>query len=378
MSDCYDFIVLGLGGVGSAAAAHLASSCFHVLGIDQYWPPHSQGSSHGQTRIIRKAYFEHPDYVPLLKRAYELWHHLQANYGQTLYVPTGLLQAGPADGEVLSGVKRSACEHGLPIESMTMAQATARFPGLVGDPSWQAILEVDAGYLRVESCVAAHLQLARQHGAEILLGQPVMNWHAESSQVSVTTQQQTFRAGGLVIAAGAWASQCLNRYRLPLQVLRKHLYWYPAPNKYHQDQGFPCFFYDTPYGYFYGFPNNADPETGANQGLKVARHSGGTELEHPEGDPHPENRQDRDSVENFLDRFLPQVGRPLQRWAGCYYTMTPDQHFVVDCLPDASNVTIVAGLSGHGFKFTSVLGELAAQLVTNQQLSTPIEFLRIR
>ncbi|HAC91996.1 MAG TPA: N-methyl-L-tryptophan oxidase, partial [Planctomycetaceae bacterium] len=227
MNNSYDCIVLGLGGVGSAAVAHLALGGRRVLGIDRYCPPHSYGSSHGQTRIIRKAYFEHSDYVPLLKRAYELWRQLETECGDKLYFATGLLQAGPADGEVLSGVRRSASEHDLPIENMTMAQASLRFPGLVGEPTWQAILEPDAGYLKVEACVTAHLQSARQSGAQLLMNQPVVNWHAKLNQVSVATANQTYFANSLIIAAGPWAAQCLNRYRFPLHILRKHLYWYP-------------------------------------------------------------------------------------------------------------------------------------------------------
>lgn len=378
MNHGYDCIVLGLGGVGSAAAAHLALAGYRVLGIDRYCPPHSYGSSHGQTRIIRKAYFEHSDYVPLLKRAYELWRQLETECGDKLYFATGLLQVGPVNGEVLSGVRRSANEHNLPIETMTMAEASVRFPGLAGDPSWQAILELDAGYLKVEACVTAHLQLARRHGAQLLMNQPVVHWQAKPNQVSVVTDKQTYFADNLVIAAGPWVAQCLDRYRLPFQILRKHLYWYPAPSNYCSEKGFPCFFYDTPAGYYYGFPSVADEKARAHHGLKVARHSGGTEIASPTKDAHPEDLQDRQAVETFLKQYLPGVQRPLTRWAGCYYTMTPDQNFIIDSLPDAPSITIVAGLSGHGFKFTSVLGELVAQLATKKQTSLPIEFLRLR
>lgn len=378
MNTIFDCIVLGLGGVGSAAAAHLASSGRQVLGIDAYQPPHSRGSSHGQTRIIRKAYFEHPDYVPLLQRAYDLWRELESDYGERLYFPTGLLQIGPSSGEVISGVKRSANQYDLPIEAMTMMEAEQRFPGLTGDPTWEAILELDAGYLRVEACVAAHLQKAQRHGAKLILGQPAIRWQSGTHQVSVEAHQQTFYADSLIIAAGPWAAQCLSRYHLPLKILRKHLYWYPAPRVYHQDQGFPCFFYDSPIGYFYGFPDLSSQGFDIGQGLKVARHSGGVEVHAPEEGQHPEDVQDRQAVETFLQQYLPGIEKPVRRWEGCYYTMTPDQNFIIDCLPDASNVTIVAGLSGHGFKFTSVLGELAAKLATNQQPSLSIDFLRWR
>ena len=371
MGDSYDVIVIGLGGVGSAAIWQLAAEGYRVLGIDRYAPPHPRGSSHGQTRIIRKAYFEHPDYVPLLLRAYQLWHQLQTDAARQLYFPTGLLQVGPATGEVLTGVRRSAAAYDLPIAILTMADASA-LPGISGQADWQAVFEVDAGYLLVEQCVEAHLQLARQRGAAWLTGQTVRGWSADGHAVQVTTDQQTYRAAAVILAAGPWAGEALQSYRLPLKILRKHMYWYPAPASYQSARGFPCFFFDAPAGYFYGFPDQA------GQGLKVARPSGGAALPRVDGAEHPEDVQDRLAVEEFLKNCLPSVRRAAAGWQGCYYTMTPDQHFIVDRLPDASSVVVVAGLSGHGFKFTSVLGQVAARLATDRAPEVPIEFLSLR
>lgn len=371
MNPNYDVIVLGLGGVGSSAAAHLAGQGLRVLGIDRFSPPHAYGSSHGHTRIIRKAYFEHPDYVPLLVRAYELWRQLEQNTGEQLYFPTGLLQIGPHDGQVLSGVRRSASTHGLPIETMTMAEAAYRFPGVAGDPRWQAILEVDAGYLQVEACVRAHLRLAIQRGADLRMNEPVRSWTRLGTEVEVRTDQQTYRAKKLIIAAGPYAADCLGQYRIPLQVLRKHLYWFPCSHDYQAETGFPCFFYDTGQAYFYGFPNIG------GRGLKVAQHSGGEPLQAASQDPHPENPVDLGQVVSFLESCLPGVARHLSSWQGCFYTMTPDQHFIVDRLPDNQHVILVAGLSGHGFKFTSVLGELSAQLAMEATPSCSTQFLQM-
>lgn len=376
MIKTYDAIVIGLGGVGSAAVKHLAADGYRVLGIDQFSPPHALGSSHGQTRIIRKAYFEHPDYVPLLIRAYELWRQLERDVEERLYFQTGLLQVGPTDGSVLSGVQASAEKHRLPIESMSMDDAIQRFPGIQGNREWSAILEVDAGYLKVEACVAAHLKLALACGAELRMDLPVRSWSCVGHDVQVVTDDDTFQAARLIIAAGPWASQCLSQYHLPLRVLRKHLYWYPAPEKYQQVHGFPCFFFDTAQGYFYGFPSGADAQTEFH-GLKVARHSGGCEIAGPDGQPHPEAPDDRLAVEKFLSECLPSVLRPLSAWQGCYYTLTPDEHFIVDRLIDANQVVLVAGLSGHGFKFTSVLGEIAAKLVMDERLAYDIQFLSL-
>jgi len=371
MGDSYDVIVLGLGGVGSSAVAHLAGEGLRVLGIDQFSPPHNFGSSHGQTRIIRKAYFEHPDYVPLLIRAYELWKQLEQDVGEHLYFPTGLLQVGPVDGQVLSGVRNSASTYGLPIELMTMDEATNRFPGVTGNPDWQAILEVDAGYLKVEACVSAHLKLAKQFGAALRLNEPVRSWCMVDRVVEVKTDQQTFRAERLIIAAGPYASDCLGQYRLPLQVLRKHLYWFPSTDDYQQQHGFPCFFYDTGQSTFYGFPNMP------GSGLKVAQHSGGEMIRSASHSPHPQNAVDLAQVESFLKSYLPGVVRVPSSWQGCFYTMTPDQHFIVDRLPDNYPVIVVAGLSGHGFKFASVLGELAAELAMDRTPVCSTQFLEL-
>lgn len=370
----FDVIVIGLGGVGSATVAHLAANGYRVLGIDQFSPPHNLGSSHGQTRVIRKAYFEHPDYVPMLLRSYELWKELESTVGQQLYFPVGLLQVGPIEGEVLSGVRRSATEHHLDVDQITFSEAQQRYPGIEGDQSWTAIIEHDAGYLLVERCVEAHLSWAERSGATLLREQPVLRWQSDGSGVSVTTDQTTFRASSLVIAAGPWADRTVQQYRLPLRVIRKHVYWFKTESGFYQSEQFPCFFFDTADGFFYGIPQF---KVGDSQwsGLKVGRHTGGQPA-HPADSPtHASDDQDRIAVEGFLRSCLPQVTFPMIQWQGCYYTMTPDQHFIVDRLPDAPQVTVIAGLSGHGFKFTSVLGEIAGRLSTGRSSSVEIGFL---
>jgi sarcosine oxidase len=368
-SNTYDVIVLGLGGVGSSAVYHLARAGYHVAGIDQFSPPHDRGSSHGRTRIIRKAYFEHPDYVPLLQRAYQLWHQLESDAGRQLFRKTGLLLVGPRDGEVLRGVKTSADRYDLPIETMDMEQAMSRFPGLVGSPSWTALLEVDAGYLHVEACIEAHLQDAECRGATLLTNESVIGWRAADNGVTVTTDRRSLRAARLICAAGPWSGEIFKNQSIPLDVWRKHLYWYKAAATYSQESGFPCFFFDTPTGYYYGFPESD------GCGLKVARHSGGQVVHSLANETHQQSPEDRCAVELFLKQHLPQVEQELLHWQGCYYTMTPDQHFIVDSHPEHDSVVIVAGLSGHGFKFTSVLGELAAQLATNREPQLEIRFL---
>jgi sarcosine oxidase len=233
MTKDYDAIVIGLGGMGSAALYHLARRGLRALGIEQFEIAHDRGSSHGQTRIIRKAYFEHPAYVPLLHRAYELWGELEHATNQELFCRCGLLLGGPPDQEIISGVRRAACEHHLDIRALTHVQVSERFPGL-RIPRRNAILfEPDAGFLKVESCVRAHVDAARACGASILSETAVDSWSAHDDGVSVQAAGTQHTARFLVIAGGAWAGRLLEDLNLPLEVRRKVVFWYePADDSY--------------------------------------------------------------------------------------------------------------------------------------------------
>ncbi len=385
----WDVIVLGLGGVGSAAAYHLASSKCRVLGLDQFAPVHDRGSSHGATRVIRQAYFEHPSYVPLLRRAYSLWGDLERTSDAHLFHRTGLVEIGPADGAVISGVKRSAVEHDLKIQELSMGEVTAMWPGLSGDENWQAVVEQDAGFLMVEECVAAHLRLAAEAGAVCRHHQQVRRWEVGNDGVRIFTDGGTESADRLVIAAGPWIDSAIHglgsgpglatgrglgsggQLGFKPDVLRKHLYWLRADAAgYELADGFPCFFYDTPSGYYYGFPSID------GSGVKVSRHSGGELIDGP-GGVHLQDETDRRSVNRFVGHCLPGVSDQLLSHAGCYYTMTPDGHFIVDVLPGQDAVIVIGGLSGHGFKFTSVLGEIACQLAMGVPPAMDLSLFRL-
>jgi monomeric sarcosine oxidase len=369
----YDVIVLGTGGVGSAAAYQLAKRGAKVLGIDRFAGGHDRGSSHGQTRVIRQAYFEHPDYVPLLLRAYELWRELEAETGVDLLRQVGLLQVGPPEGAVVRGVLQSAKLHGLAVDSLTAEETERRFSGFRVPAGSVGVFEPAAGYLRVERCVLAHLAAANVHGAELLFGVDAKSWQAERSGVRVVTDQGEFTAGKLIITAGPWAPQILSDLGIALEVRRKHLYWFPAADqRYHESMGCPTYLFELPHGVFYGFPQIDE------LGVKTAEHSGGALVADPLADPRELDVADLKRVEGFLAGHLPGVGRPVQHRSVCYYTMTPDEHFLVDRHPQHDNVFFAAGLSGHGFKFTSVLGAALADLVTGGKTDLPIRFLGLR
>ncbi len=371
--NTYDVIVLGTGGVGSAAAFHLARRGAKVLGLDRFPGGHANGSSHGETRIIRKAYFEHPDYVPLLNRAYELWAELEQRAGERLYHEVGLIEIGPPDGVVVPGVLASARQHQLRVDELTKREVVERFPAFVVPDGCVAVFEQQAGYLLVERCVLAHLAEATKCGAELRTGETILDWAANERGVTVRTDQNTYAAQKLVVTAGAWAKDLLSDLGIKLRVLRKHLHWYACDDaRYRADQGCPAFFYDAPAGHLYGFPQIDD------LGVKVADHSGGTEISDPLTDDKSTEARDVQRVEQFMRECLPGVSTKPQRHAVCYYTMSPDQHFIVDRHPDHDNVAFAAGLSGHGFKFTSVLGEVLTDFVFAGTTQLPIEFLTCR
>lgn len=366
----YDAIVVGLGGVGSATLYQLARRGARVLGLDQFFPPHDLGASHGETRVIRQAYFEHPDYVPLLQRSYALWSELEARSGQSLYTETGLLQAGPADGVVVPGVLESARRHGLAVEVLSPGEVARRFPQFRIPQGHQAVFEHRAGYLRVEACVRTHLKAAVHAGARARLGELVLGWRPDGDGVEVTTAFGHYRAHRLILTTGPWAPRFCETLGIRLTVRRKALFWYAADLA-RFGHSTPVYLFERPEGVFYGFP--AIP----GQGLKVAEHSGGDRVEDPLSVDRSLHDRDREAVEGFLSQVLPEASHDLLRHEVCLYSMSPDEHFLVDQHPEHPQVVFACGLSGHGFKFASVLGEILADLARSGRTDLPADFLRL-
>ena len=375
MTEHYDAIVLGTGGVGSAALFHLAKRSSRVLGLDRFSGGHDRGSSHGETRVIRQAYFEHPDYVPLLLRAYQLWHELEALQQQQLFYQVGLLEVGPTNGRLMQGIRSAAIQHQLTVASISPQQMKQRFPGYRLPENCEALFEPMAGYLLVEQCVLAHLAEAKKRGAEIHCDEEIHNWKVnDAGTVIVSTNRQLYTADRLIVTGGAWAGDLLSSLKLPLRVVRKHMHWYACEQNscYHEQQGAPTFFYETPVGMFYGFPQRND------RGLKLAEHTGGEPIDKPLEIGLAVDPVDRQLIEQFLSEHLPNVTLQPVDHTVCMYTLSPDEHFIVDTHPDHSQVAFAAGLSGHGFKFSSVLGEVLAELVWDGNPRLPIDFLRMR
>jgi sarcosine oxidase len=369
----YDAVVLGCGAVGSATLGHLARRGLRVLGLDRFTPPHDRGSSHGRTRMIRQAYFEHPDYVPLVLRAYEQWFALEEAVGRKLYRETGLLEIGPPAGQVIAGVLASARQHDLAVDELSPDDVERHFPGFAVPDGMRGVFERHAGVLRVEECIRAQIEQARAGGVELHCEEAVQSWRIDGANVVVDTDQGRYEAPRLVITAGAWAGQLLADVKASLVVRRKPQYWFaPRGEAYDADNGTPAFLYDTPGGVFYGVP-----VVGA-EGMKCAEHSGGAVVADPlQLDPDVD-ASDLARVTGFITACLPQLTTRLNDHAPCMYTMSPDEHFLVDVHPRYPQVSFVAGLSGHGFKFAPVLGEALADLATTGRSELPIEFLSVK
>jgi monomeric sarcosine oxidase len=365
----HDCIVLGVGGVGSAVLCHLARRGAKAMGIDRFLPPHDRGSSHGESRLIRQAYFEHHDYVPLLLRAYDLWAELERRAGRKLYHETGLLEVGPPGGLVVPGVLASARAYGLAVEEVPPRELERRFPGYQAPGGLAAALEPRAGYLRVEDCVRAHLDDAIHGGAELRVEEAI-DWRADGDGFVVRTARAEHRAASLAITAGPWAARLLDRLGARLRVKRKPAFWLePREPLYREEDGRPSFLYETPDGVFYGMPDGGS-------GLKVAEHTGGDAIEDPLAVDRSIHEPELERVKRFLWDHLPgAAGGRLLRHSVCLYTMSPDEHFIVGRHPEHERAVLAAGLSGHGFKFTSVLGEALADLALEGRTALPIGFL---
>jgi sarcosine oxidase len=370
MSESYDVIVLGVGGMGSAACFELAKRGYRVLGLEQFPLVHARGSSHGHTRIIRTAYYEHPAYVPLVRRAFEKWYDLEQLTGRHLLTECRCLNVGPTGSELVDGVRASVREHGLAAEDLTGEAIGRRFPAFHFPGAFVGILESNAGFLLVEDCVLAHIEAAISFGAAMRAEEEVRDWKPAGAGVEVTTDKATYRAAKLIITAGAWATRLLADIGVPLAVMRQTLLWFDVAGRaaaFRRDD-FPIFIADVPGGPFYGLPAID------RYGVKVARHYGAPELPNPDGVDWKVTEDDVAAMRPLIDTYLPGLGA-LTKGQVCMYTITPDRHFVIDLHPRWPQVSVACGFSGHGFKFAPVVGEILADLAERGSTRYEIGFL---
>lgn len=373
----YDVIVAGVGSMGAAACYHLARRGLRVLGLEQFQVPHQRGSHHGHSRMIRQSYFEHPDYVPLLKRAYELWETLEAESEREIFHQTGGLYLGPPGAEIVKGSLAAAREHGLPHEQLDHAALRERFPEFRLPDEFVGFYEARAGLLIPENAIAAHAEAARNLGADLRERTALGDWSADANGVTVSTERETFRADHLVITAGAWSGRVLKSLGIKLQVTRQVMAWFAPRNPEPFQHGqFPCWFLesDSPFGH-YGFPmlDSGQP------GFKVALHQPGEPIDPDRLPDHTgPSAEEIQGLHSFLETYLPDAAGPLLASAQCLYTNSPDSHFVIDRHPEQRNVSLACGFSGHGFKFASVVGEILADLASHGHTEPPARFLGLK
>ena len=352
----YDVIIAGLGAMGGAAAYELARRNCRVLGFDRFAPPHTMGSSHGGTRIIRQAYFEDPLYVPLVQRAYILWAELQQVCGRRVLVETGGLSLGRPTGALVRGARASAHRHNVPYEEWPVGEIVQRVPELRPTDDMIGIWDPRAGVLFPEEIVASHLELARRHGADLRFDEAVLGWRVRHGTVEVTTSHGTVVAQRLVLAAGAWVSQLVPELHLPLVIERQVLHWFAAQPPARFEIGrFPVVLCEHAADRaWYAIPD-------AGSGLKVALHHQGATVT-PATVVREATATDVARVRSLVRAFLPAADGPPAASSVCLYTNTPDLRFVIDAHPAHPEVLVASVCSGHGFKFASVVGEILADL----------------
>ncbi len=370
----YDVVVVGLGVMGAAATWSLARRGVRVLGVDANAEGHMLGSSHGKTRATRESYFESPEYVPLMKEAHTLWRGVEAEAGVDLLTMNGGAYFGPPDHPVLKGVVQAAAEHNLELEDLTPAEAMARHPGFFIPEGWQALVERTSGVLRAEECVTAFHDAARRGRAAMRFGEAMRSWRTTDDGVVIDLASGPVQAKSLVLTLGPWAVEVLAVAKLPIHGRRVTVAHFDTmkPESYANDD-LGVFFWSTPIGVYGGF-QHID-----GQGVKLLRHddddSGGGACT-PETIQREVTDADIRAFTDFSRIYLPDVGDVVLDAYTCIYTMTPDDHFIIDRHPGSRNVVYATGFSGHGFKFAPVVGEVLADLAQNGETDRDIGFLR--
>ncbi len=375
----FDAIVIGVGSMGSAACWFLAHRGFKVLGLEQFDIPHENGSHSGQSRIIRKAYFEHPDYVPLLQHAYENWKSLETETSSKLFHRTGIIYYGRPGNENIMGIRKSAALFNIPIDNLSHAQAQIKYPAFRIPSDFDVVFEPDAGFLTPQNTIRRYTEAAIQKGAVIKKNTPVKEWKQEGRRVKVVTSQNTYTCDKLIITAGSWTSKIIPNFKSRLQVTRQWMAWVNPKNPELFALGnFPCWFIEDPErGTYYGFPALPTDQFDGPPGMKLAHH-------YP-GEPWDADQVQKsipveaeENVRYFLRKYLPGEADAKLSYKSCLYTYSEDTHFIIDHLPGYNKrVTIACGFSGHGFKFVPVVGEILADLAMKGKTDLPIGFLRL-
>lgn len=368
----YDTIVIGVGAMGSAACYHLARRGQRVLGLERFDIPHSMGSSHGVNRIIRLAYYEDPSYVPLLRRAYALWRELEQGFGEQLLHITGSIDASEGDSWLFEQSRLSCELHELPYEVLNSEQLRERFPAFQLPDGHLALLQPDGGFVASERAIVAHVEGALEFGAEIHGREAVTGWEATDGGVVVETDHDRYIADKLVVSAGAWAGDLIPQLESLLTRERQVLVWFqPQTPALFKPALFPVFNLAHGDDRLYGFPVFGIP------GFKFGRYHHRHEIVDPETMAREPDAADEALLRELAGRYFPEGVGPTLSLRTCIFTNSPDEHFIVDTLPDDDRVVIASPCSGHGFKFASVIGEIAADLAMSGETAHDISLFRL-
>ncbi len=365
----FDVIVIGLGVMGGAAAYHSAKRGARVLGLDANSFGHQLGSSHGATRAIRETYFESPDYVPLVQRAFDLWQKLERDSGMPLLSVKGAVYVGPAGHKLLEGVVSSAEQHRLGYERLSSRQANQRFPGFAVPDGWEAVYEGRGGVLQAHDCQKAHVELARALGADLRFGEAARFWRCQGGAFEVATDRGRHLASKVILTLGPWACELLTDLGLPLSGRRIPVIHFEPREQSRYDAGtMSVYFWATPEGIYAGFPHFD------GEGVKIMRHDRNDTCT-PSTVRRDIDAADIDEVARFADKYMPFANGSVSWSHVCLYTMTPDNHFVVDRYPELPGLVYATACSGHGFKFAPVIGEVLADLALDGGSALPVKFL---
>jgi sarcosine oxidase len=356
----YDVIVAGVGGMGAGACFHLARRGLRVLGVERFGIPNALGSSHGETRIIRLAYAESPAYVPLLRRAFQLWRELGETVDERLLYTTGSIDAGRPGSGLFEGSLASCLEHGLPHTVMSGAEVNRRYPGYRLPEDHPCLLQPDGGFVLPERSVVAHVTLAQAMGADLRAHEPMLGWEQlPGGGVRVRTSRAEYEAGRLVLTPGAWLSDLVPVLRPVVVPERQVLGWFqPRHPEWFGPDAFPVGNLDFEEGRYYLLPVWRVP------GLKVGLYHHLGEAGHPNLVRRKVSADDEAILRRCITRYFPDADGPVMALHTCLFTNTPDEHFIIDALPGAEEVLVVSACSGHGFKFVPVVGEIVADLVS--------------
>lgn len=370
----FDCIVAGVGAMGSQTCWHLARRGQRVLGLDRYDIPNAMGSSHGVHRIIRLAYFEHPSYVPILRRAYALWRETEQLAGEQLLYVTGSLDIGETGSAIIEGSLRSCREHALPHEQLTATEINTRFPGYRLPDTFVGVYQPDGGFVASERAIIAASTLAMDAGAVLRARETVLGFEMlpNGDGVEVRTNRDVYRARRLVLSTGAWIGEHIPGLRSISVPERQTLGWFRPKRPEHFRLGaFPVSNVKSDVGHFYQFPVWGVP------GVKIGLYHHLGERGAADTLSREPNDADEAALRRGLRNFFPDADGDVLALRTCMFTNTPDEHFIIDRLPDAPAVVVASPCSGHGFKFSSAIGEILADMAMDRAPAFDLSLFRL-